>query len=103
MTTLEKISPNIGLNAETHNSKNADILNNVTMLHEKSEPPLDEKTLSKLSNLSNDPQALEPQDLAARQLDTTLSNDCLMVSNLSSKNAQHDENAQNITEKCYTC
>ena len=46
---------------------------------------LDEKTLSKLSNLSNDPQALEPQDLAARQLDKTLSNDCLMVSNLSSK------------------
>ena len=27
MTTLEKISPNIGLNAEAHNSQNADILN----------------------------------------------------------------------------
>ena len=44
--TLEKISPNIGLNAEAHNSQNADILNNVTMLHEKSEPPLYEKTSS---------------------------------------------------------
>ena len=57
MTTLENINPTIGLNAEVHNSQNADILNNVTMLHEKSEPPIDEKTLSKLSNLSNDPQA----------------------------------------------
>ena len=88
MTTLENINPTIGLNAEVHNSQNADILNNVTMLHEKSEPPIDEKTLSKLSNLSNDPQALEPQDLAARQLDKTLSNDCLMLSNPSIKNEQ---------------
>ena len=103
MTTLEKISPNIGLNAEAHNSQNADILNNVTMLHEKSEPPLDEKTLSKLSKLSNPTQALEPQGLDDRQLDKTLSNDCLMLSNLSSKNEQKEENAQNITEKCYTC
>ena len=103
MTTLENINPTIGLNAEVHNSQNADILNNVTMLHEKSEPPIDEKLLSKLSNLSNDPQALEPQDLAARQLDTTLSNDCLMLSNLSSKNEQTEENAQKIDEKCSEC
>ena len=73
------------------------------MLHEKSEPPLDEKTLSKLSKLSKPTQALEPQGLDDRQLDKTLSNDCLMVSNLSSKNEQKEENAQNITEKCYTC
>ena len=38
MTTLENINPTIGLNAEVHNSQNADILNNVTMLR-KSEPP----------------------------------------------------------------
>ena len=103
MTTLENINPTIGLNAEVHNSQNADILNNVTMLHEKSEPPIDEKTLSKLSNLSNDPQALEPQDLAARQLDKTLSNDCLMLSNPSIKNEQKEENAQKTDEKCSEC
>lgn len=103
MTTLEKISPNIGLNAEAHNSQNADILNNVTHVTPKIETPLDEKTLSKLSNLSNDPQALEPQDLAARQLDTTLSNDCLMLSNPSIKNEQNTENAQELTEKCSEC
>jgi hypothetical protein len=103
MTTLENINPTIGLNAEVHNSQNADILNNVTHVTPKIETPLDEKTLSKLSKLSNDPQALEPQDLAARQLDKTLSNDCLMLSNLSSKNEQNSENAQNLDEKCYTC
>ena len=103
MTTLENINPTIGLNAEVHNSQNADILNNVTHVTPKIETPLDEKTLSKLSNLSNDPQALEPQDLAARQLDTTLSNDCLMLSNLSSKNEQTEENAQKIDEKCSEC
>ena len=37
--TPEKISPDIGLNAEAHNSQNADILNNVTMLHEKASLP----------------------------------------------------------------
>ena len=103
MTTLENINPTIGLNAEVHNSQNADILNNVTHVTPKIETPLDEKTLSKLSKLSNDPQALEPQDLAARQLDTTLSNDCLMLSNLSSKNEQTEENAQKIDEKCSEC
>ena len=105
MTTLENINPTIGLNAEVHNSQNADILNNVTDVTRIFLSPLDEKTLSKLSNLSNDPQALEPQDLAARQLDTTLSNDCLMLSNLSSENVQNTENAQESTEnssECYT-
>ncbi len=68
MTTLENINPTIGLNAEVHNSQNADILNNVTDVTPKIETPLDGKTLSKLSNLSNDHQALEPQDLEAEKL-----------------------------------
>ena len=84
MTTLEKISPNIGLNAETITAKRWYFWTMLQCYTKKRASPR-WKTLSKLSNLSNDPQALEPQDLAARQLDTTLSNDCLMVSNLSSK------------------
>lgn len=102
MTTLENINPTTGLNAAIQNSENADILNNVTMLHGFDVPPLDEKTLSKQSN---DPQSLQPQYLAIRQLDTTLSNDCLMPSNPSSENVQNTESAQELPEKrseCYT-
>ena len=54
MTTLQNINPTTGLNAEVPNSQNADILSNVTDVTPKIEPPLDEKILSKLSNLSND-------------------------------------------------
>jgi len=103
MTTLQNINPSIGLNAEAPNSQHADILSNVTDVTPKIEPPLASKLLSKLSNLSNDPQALEPQDLAARQLDKTLSNDCLMLSNPSIKNEQKEENAQKTDEKCSEC
>jgi hypothetical protein len=86
MTTLENINPTIGLNAEVHNSQNADILNNVTDVTPKIETPLDEKTLSKLSKLSNASVSLEAVGFSIRQLDKLLSNRCLVLSNCCSKN-----------------
>ena len=86
MTTLENINPTIGLNAEVHNSQNADILNNVTDVTRIFLSPLDEKTLSKLSNLSNGSVSLEAVGFSIRQLDKLLSNRCLVLSNCCSKN-----------------